>query len=423
MKKFNLLAVLLLLLVSCNKDEDDITVPLCNIPNNLNATAISDTSASLTWDYSQTTNESNITLSFKLEYGPTGFSQGTGTVISTTLPSLTLNNLQPNRTYDFYVQTICSANNTSVYSEVGTFATLSAPVATEFKPTLSQMNLFQGNLSDLIPSEYAFEYDLNTRLFTDYAHKQRFIVLPTGEAMTYNGDGLPNFPDNTVIAKTFFYNVDDRNESLGKNLMETRVMIKKNGAWETGDYKWNDSQTEATLDADGSIVPVTWTDSNGTSHSIDYQIPSNTDCFTCHQTNGNLTPIGPKLRSMNFNINGENQLQKLKDLQLLSGLSSPGAVGVLPNWEDTSTSLEQRARAYFDMQCAHCHSAGGFCETQSTLRLSYETSLEDSKIVQRKNSISSRINAHIPGFSMPYIGTTIIHTEGVALIQEYLDTL
>lgn len=420
MKKLNLLAVLLLLIVSCQKD-DEVFVPQCEIPQNLSATNINFSSAILNWEDSSTSLGGSA--SYKIEYGLSGFVLGTGTTLTSSANSLTIVNLVPNTSYDFYVQKICSTSNTSILSEVGNFMTQAPQVIAEFRPNLSELNLFQGSLSDLIPSPFTFEYDLNTRLFSDYSHKQRLIALPTGTTMTTNGDGLPEFPNNTVIAKTFYYNIDDRDETLGRKIIETRILIKINGDWQSGDYKWNNDQTEATLDLMGSTVPITWIDVNGVSNSIDYQIPSNTDCFTCHQTNNNMTPIGPKLRTLNFEVNGINQLQRLKDMQLLTGLSSPDDVSILPNWEDTSATLEQRARAYFDVQCAHCHSAGGYCEIQSTLRLSYETSLIDSKIIDRKNSISTRINTFDPGFSMPFIGTTIIHSEGAALIQAYLNSL
>lgn len=296
-------------------------------------------------------------------------------------------------------------------------------VVAEFRPNLSELNLFTGDLSDLNISSRAFKYELNSQLFTDYAHKQRLIALPENTSMQYNGDGLPIFPDNTVIAKTFYYNNDERDLTLGKTIIETRVLIKINGEWETGDYKWNADQTEAVLDLNGSVVPVTWIDSDGETNSISYNIPSNTDCFTCHHTYDNTTPIGPKLRNMNFEISGINQLDDFIDQQHLSGLSSNSEVSSIVNWQDTSESLEDRARSYFDINCAHCHIEGGDCETQSTLRLAFESSLEDSQIVQRKFSISLRISEYNEGFSMPFIGTTIIHDEGVALLQAYLDTL
>ena len=96
-------------------------------------------------------------------------------------------------------------------------------VVAEFRPNLSELNLFLGDLSDLNISSRAFEYNLNTPLFSDYAHKQRLIALPQNTTMQYNGDGLPVFPDNTVIAKTFYYNIT-RNKK--KRLKQPRIKLR-----------------------------------------------------------------------------------------------------------------------------------------------------------------------------------------------------
>lgn len=296
-------------------------------------------------------------------------------------------------------------------------------VVAELRPMLSELNIYLGNLNELNISSRAFEYDLNTPLFTDYAHKQRLIALPENTTMQFNGDGLPIFPENTVIAKTFYYNLNERDLSLGRQIIETRILIKTNGEWQTGDYKWNEDQTEAVLDLEGSTLPVTWIDADGNTKSTTYKIPSNTDCFTCHKSYEAIAPIGPKLRTMNFRVNGTNQLQQFVDNNQLSGLTDLANVNSLPNWEDTSVSLEERSRAYFDINCAHCHIPGGQCEDQSTLNFAYETLLENSNIVERKESIQFRISDYNEGISMPLIGTTLLHTEGVILIQAYLDTL
>ena len=76
-----------------------------------------------------------------------------------------------------------------------------------------------------------------------------------------------------------------------------------------------------------------------------------------------------------------------------------------------------------DINCTHCHIPGGQCDDESILNLAYETSLTESNIVERNFSISYRISFVSEGLSMPFIGTTILHTEGVELIQSYLDTL
>ncbi|WP_460219846.1 fibronectin type III domain-containing protein [Psychroserpens sp. MEBiC05023] len=416
LKKTGLLACLACLIFACNNDDD--LVAACDAVLNVSANTISNNTATISWD------DPNTVGSYILEYGVSGFALGSGTTISVTNTFTELTGLNANTSYDIYVQTICSESNVSMNTSVYSFTTLAPPVVPEFRTMLSELNLFVGDLENLTVSPYAFEYDLNTPLFSDYAHKQRFIVLPEGEKMTYDGDGLPLYPDNTLIAKTFYYNLDERDESLGQHIIETRILIKINGVWETGDYKWNDDQTDAILDLNGSFVPVTWIDANGETNSINYSIPSDLQCFTCHRTGEVKKPIGPRLRSLNFNINGVNQLQQLIDSELLEGISDASTVSVLPNWEDAiNYTLEERARAYLDMNCAHCHTEGGICESPSSLRLDYETSLNDSDLVNRKNSIINRLTSDFqPGFTMPWIGTTIHHDEGIELVLEYLDT-
>lgn len=415
MKKLTFLILSFFVVLSCNNDDD--TVAACLETTNVTANNITTSSATINWT------DPNEASSYIVEYGESGFVLGSGSTIGVTTTSITLASLEAETTYDVYVQAICSSNNTSLYSEVLSFTTETLPVIAEFRPNLSELNLFSGDLGDLNISSNAFRYDLNTELFTDYAHKQRLIALPENTTMQYDGDGLPIFPDNTVIAKTFYYNVNEQDLSLGKTIIETRVLIKINGEWETGDYKWNAEQTEATLDLNGSVVPITWIDASGETNSIDYQIPSNSDCFTCHNTNNTAIPIGPKLRNLNFVVDGVNQLDAFINNQHLTGLSSSSEVSSIVNWKDTSASLEDRARSYFDINCAHCHIEGGDCGAASTLRLAYETSLEDSQIIQRKLSIQLRISEYNEGFSMPFIGTTIIHDEGISLLRDYLDTL
>ena len=296
-------------------------------------------------------------------------------------------------------------------------------VVAELRTNLSELNIYLGNLNELNISSRAFEYNLNTPLFTDYSHKQRLIALPENTTMQFDGDGLPIFPDNTVIAKTFYFNLNERDLSEGRQIIETRILIKINGDWETGDYKWNTDQTEAVLDLEGSSLPISWIDADGNPKSTTYKIPSDADCFTCHKSYEDIIPIGPKLRTMNFEINGTNQLQQFVNDNQLSGLADVSSVNSLPNWEDASVSLEKRTRAYFDVNCAHCHIPGGQCEDQSTLNLAYETLLDNSDIVDRKLSIQFRVSEYNEGISMPLIGTTLLHTEGVALIQAYLETL
>jgi len=432
MKKLNLIAILAILTFSCNDDDDSNTTNLtydCEAPIQLSASNTTHNATTLNWVDNNDFPYDN-TATFMVEYGESGFSLGTGTeeIVSINNSNngiLELTGLTPNTSYDVYIKRICSSENESIYSEMLSFNTKPPLVVTEFLPNLSDLNLFIGNLGNLNPSPYAFEYQLNSTLYTDYALKQRLLVLPLGESMIYNGDGLPDYPDNTLIAKTFYYNIDDNNESAGKIIIETRVLIKIDGEWQTGNYVWNDSQTDAILDENGYTIPISWTNSEGTTNNINYEIPSNQDCFTCHQSYGQMTPIGPKLRSMNFDVNGNNQLQAMINNGILSGISNPQEVGLLPNWEDTSLTDETRVRAYFDMNCAHCHTDGGFHnETYyDAMDLTFETPFEESSIYEKRYSILSRMLTSIDGYSMPFIGTTQPHQEALDLIIPYLESL
>lgn len=413
MKKVFTLVLFVCLLVSCSNDSDDEIMTQCSVPTNIQFDSTTSESVVITWE------DSNAAATYSLEYGVTGFMLGEGIVVTATEASKTLTGLDASTTYDVYVQSICP-DNVSMQTTMSSVTTLAAFVVPQFLTNLSDLNLYSGAMEDITPSVYAFEYILATPLFTDNAHKQRLIALPPGTSMDYVDNGFPDFPDNTVISKTFYYNNDERDESLGKKIIETRLLIKQRGTWVLGNYKWNAAQTDAILDDSGSVVPVTYLDDAGETQNVDYEIPSATDCFTCHNNSSNVTPIGPKLRTLNIS----NQLQELIDQNLLSNLINTNVVSALPNWEDTANfSLEERTRAYFDINCAHCHSPGGNCYPTSNLDFRFETRFDDTNILEHAPSIVTRTQSLIPDYSMPLIGTTILHPEGYTMIEEYINSL
>ncbi len=99
---------------------DDVLVeeaPSCLPPTNLISSNITSFSAELNWD-----NQGSIACN--LEYGPKGFTQGTGTVIHDTIPPYTLVGLNPNTEYDWYVQDSCGPGDVSTWTGPETFKTL-----------------------------------------------------------------------------------------------------------------------------------------------------------------------------------------------------------------------------------------------------------------------------------------------------------
>jgi hypothetical protein len=92
------------------------TPPPCPIPGSITSTPAA-TSATINWI-------STGTL-FDIEYGPIGFTVGTGTSTTSTTTSVTLSNLTANTGYDVYVRNNCTAsgNGQSGWSFAHTFFT------------------------------------------------------------------------------------------------------------------------------------------------------------------------------------------------------------------------------------------------------------------------------------------------------------
>ena len=211
---------------------------------------------------------------------------------------------------------------------------------------------------------------------------------------------------------------------LAKKIIETRILLKVNGSWLVGDYIWNASQTEATYRETGSTEAISYIDQNGTQQNVDYQIPSKQDCFTCHNNNATTFPIGPKLRNLNFvpSFTSQNQLDYFSSIGLLNGVTS-GNISVLPNWEDENLLLEDRARAYMDVNCAHCHQPGGSVPPGFTLDFRLETDFNNTGIYANRGEIIARFQSTLPTYRMPQLGRTIVHEEALQMLEEYIDSL
>jgi uncharacterized repeat protein (TIGR03806 family) len=323
---------------------------------------------------------------------------------------------------------------------------------------LSDYHFFSGALSEQVPAKNVIPYEPNSSLFTDYAHKKRFVWVPKGVKATYNGDdAILELPLGSAIIKTFYY--DHVLPSNTTKIIETRIMIRKADGWIFADYVWNDEQTEAYLDLNGSSKNISWQDENNTTRTIEYRIPNEAQCVVCHKTKQNINgvysqkniPIGIKPQNLNrmysYGNKSVNQLRKWIDLGILeNNFNLPTAANTSVNYNDASQPLEKRVRSYFDINCAHCHTENGHCDYRP-MRLSFsetnnnltnmgvcvntqdmqDFSPELSKIVTPRRTDQSmlfhRVNTVDETYRMPIHGRTIIHTEGVALIEAWINSL
>jgi uncharacterized repeat protein (TIGR03806 family) len=311
---------------------------------------------------------------------------------------------------------------------------------------LSDYRFFEGDLSDLSPTDGVLPYELITPLFTDYAKKSRFVWMAEGASAQYDGDTeIFSFDDGTVLIKNFYYNnVQPSNE---KRIIETRLLYKVQSEWFFADYVWNDEQTEAYFDLNGSYTDIEFYDEeNDVLRSIEYRIPSDGECLTCHKSNSLPIPIGPKPQNMNMVMDYENgslnQLDMWQSVGYLSG-NLPGEIETVADWQDENALLSERVRAYVDINCGHCHREGSHCDYRP-VRFAWAESNVDENIGicvepdefinetlthiiapgnHERSMMYYRLNTTYEAERMPLLGRSVIHEEATELIKEYINSL
>jgi uncharacterized repeat protein (TIGR03806 family) len=313
-----------------------------------------------------------------------------------------------------------------------------------FPENLSDWRLFVRNHGSLQPNHGVLPYDLNTPLFSDYAAKYRFVWMPPGTSAQYRENEVFDFPVGTILVKSFAFPGDQGQAKL----VETRLLVRGNAGWVGLPYIWNEGQTEARLDLAPDPVPISYADASGKNHEFTYFIPNANECKQCHENARVMLPIGPKARNLNkdypYADGAANQLLRWSQTGYLQGAPVPQAAPKAAKWDSpASGTLEERARAYLDSNCAHCHQPGatagytgfdlritatglatlGLCKSPNSAgrigTLTYDLvpgQPDESILVARMESIR-------PKEMMPQIGRSIVHEEGLELIREWVRSL
>ncbi len=312
-------------------------------------------------------------------------------------------------------------------------------------PLLSQYRLFADPDDPTAdPNSGGVPYDLTTPLFSDYAQKYRFVFLPPGTQATYHADDPFDFPVGTIISKTFSFAYDLRDLDLGEEVIETRLLIHRELGWEGLAYVWDPGTSEFVLTPGGASHEVSWIDISGTPRSTTYQVPSAIQCGSCHFGSGD-DPIGPKARLLNrdldYPLGSANQIDHWASLGILAGAPPSSSAPRLPFWDDPlDGTLQDRARAYLESNCAHCHNpdgrAGftgltlwhdqplnasyGICDPANdgdgSSGLTYGIvpgAPEDSVLLYRMSSA-------VPPVRMPELSKSVVHDEGVSLVDDWI---
>jgi len=310
-------------------------------------------------------------------------------------------------------------------------------------------------------------YDLNTPLFSDYAHKLRTVWMPPGSPAHYDDSGVFDLPVGTILSKTFYYprapgmsdvvlrsdetRADFHGEGLDLRrvrLVETRLLVHQQNGWDALAYVWDDAQRDAQLEIAGDMRHLTLRDMTGVDRDLMYLVPTHNECASCHATDhstGKLHPIGIAARHLNkvyeHYVDGaapqlqrwesRGYLDRVADVMPANALWQPGAVD----------NLDHRARSYLDVNCGHCHNPHGAADTSGLFLNMAESSSRrlglckppiaagrgtggrHSAIVPGQPDASImiyRVGSTDPGVMMPELGRTTVHDAGLALLRAWI---
>ncbi len=300
-----------------------------------------------------------------------------------------------------------------------------AIVGTAMPATLAEFGFF-ADAPGQVPATRVVPYRLNTPLYSDGADKLRFIYLPSGAQAKAAGEGLIDLPVGAALIKTFAFT-----ENGQRRLIETRVMLHRADGWIALPYLWNAEQTEARLALAGAKVPVVTL----AGEAIAYRVPNKNQCKECHGVEGKVVPIGPKARNLS-----REWLAEFASAGMLDRV--PAVSAQLPLWEDhMHATAEVAARAYLDVNCAHCHRTGASA-SNSGLDLRWEQSDPKALGVMKRPVAAGRGAGNLlfdvvpgkpgesilvhrmasteGGVAMPELGKATVDQEGLAVVERWI---
>ena len=313
---------------------------------------------------------------------------------------------------------------------------------------LSQTGAFK-DVRTLTPNESLIPYDLNISFWSDGAMKSRWVVIPNenGDAqkITFSPTGEWKFPSGTVFVKHFELPTDETHPEITRRL-ETRLVVCDSAGSVYGvTYKWLPDNSDAELLTTNLVEAIPIRTATGT-RTEQWYYPSRQDCRTCH-TDLAGGVLGVKTRQLNrdftYSSGGtDNELRAWNHIGLFDSHFNEAALPAYPKLaksDDTSRSLEERARSYLDANCSHCHRPNG---TVASFDARYDTPLAEQNLIKGSVLIDEGMdNASIitpndiwrsialvrmrtlEGFKMPPLAHQVLDRKGIELIEQWVQTL
>ena len=194
---------------------DDVTLdipPSCIEPSSLVTTSIGADSAVLGWT------ENNAATTWEVEWGPVGFTPGTGTVVSANANPFTLSGLSTLTEYSWRVRSLCSPTDSSLWSVMSSFKTAfqcpagaicntytAGDISTDDAVSYPAQSACPGSMDLIIPTGNRIDsvrsfYDMTAQNGAWMSEQESYLYSPTtmniepgASAGAGNGAGTMNY--------------------------------------------------------------------------------------------------------------------------------------------------------------------------------------------------------------------------------------
>jgi uncharacterized repeat protein (TIGR03806 family) len=297
------------------------------------------------------------------------------------------------------------------------------------------------DLATLTPASSLIPYDVRSPLWSDAAKKARWMSVPNDgnadsaqERIDVSLDDTWRFPVGTVLVKHF--ELEQPDGSVRR--LETRFLVHaEDGRFYGVTYRWRPDQSDADLQNPKAFLePV---------GDQVWHYPSRSECGRCHNSSAGYV-LGLRAeqldRPLYFPSSGltANVLTTLQGLGLLSTPLMPGSRPRMPALHEISAFAEDRARAYLDANCAHCHRPDGPGRGEFDLRFS--TPLGEQTIVgaeaieslgltgatlltpqDPERSILFRRLTALDGAAMPPLAKGVVDDGALSVVSAWLSAL
>jgi len=310
---------------------------------------------------------------------------------------------------------------------------------------LSQTGVFK-DTRNLVPGKGLIPYDLVVAFWSDGASKLRWASVPKGGQIQFSPGGDWVFPAGSVLVKTFELPTDAAHPEV-KRRLETRLLVRDSAGGVYGAvYKWKADNSDAELLSSSLTEEIPIKTATGATRNQTWYYPSPKNCLECHNTH-TTGVLGLRTRQMNRDFTypsgvTDNQLRTWNHLGLFTSGFAETDIGTFPKLaaaNDTTRSLEDRARSYFDANCSQCHRPGG---TVANFDARYDTPLDKQNLVDGPVLIDERIDHSrviapndvwrsiaflrvntVGDIRMPPLARETIDESGVNLLRQWITSL